>query len=78
MEQWSNKQTSTNNPLFCTICRAEIKFEDGTKRIIEASKENPVAAGDAFGIDGDKQGTELVDISAKNAAADANNPGLNE
>lgn len=83
MEAWSNKQAASNNPLFCVLCRAPIKFEEGTKRIIEIKKEeNPIAAADAFGetamVHGDdgKQGTELTPIEQKNAAADANNPGM--
>lgn len=83
MEAWSNKQAASGNPLFCVLCRAPIKFEEGTKRIIEIKKEEPpIAAADAFGDtamvprDDGKQGTELAPIDKKNAEADANNPAM--
>lgn len=76
MKQWSDKQKITNNPLFCTLCRAPIVFDEGTKRKLEVKNiENPVGAGDAFGLNGEAKGeTEMVNLDAKNAAADANNP----
>ena len=53
-------------------------FDEGTKRKLEVKNiENPVGVGDAFGLNGEAKGeTEMVNLDAKNAAADANNPAM--
>lgn len=55
MVMWKNKRTDSNSKLFCTLCRNEFKFEEGTKRTIKTFKEvAPVNANDAFGADDEK------------------------
>lgn len=66
MEQFSKRSIKDAHPLFCTLCRVPLKFEDGVKKTIDARPADmpPVLAADAFG-DENKADVEMVDLNMK-------------